>query len=177
MIHLETERLLMRPFLPEDAEQMFLLNNNPVVLQYTGDVPFSSPREALQLIERYDQYKKYGLGRLTVLRKDDHAFLGWCGLKYHEYTGTVDLGYRFHQQYWGMGYATEACLANLAFGFSHPNISMIIGQTRKDNVSSIRVLEKIGMRYIKDFLWEGMPSLYYSIIKSKFKAKNLKFPL
>lgn len=170
MIRLETDRLLMREFLAEDAEDMYHLNNDPEVMQYTGDIAFANSQEALDLITKYDQYRKYQLGRLTIIRKIDGAFLGWCGLKFLQDTKEVDLGYRFKKQFWGKGYATEACYANLQYGFSFPHINVIIGRTRIDNTPSIRVLEKMGMKFQREFLWEGMPSLYYQVTKNEFQS-------
>lgn len=58
-----TDRLLLREFLPQDAEGMFLLNQDPVVMRYTGDVLFESAEDALKLISTYSDYTKNGFGR------------------------------------------------------------------------------------------------------------------
>jgi ribosomal-protein-alanine N-acetyltransferase len=165
MITLETNRLFMREFLPEDAPGMFDLNNDPEVIQFTGDVPFANEEAALNLINTYDQYKKYQLGRLAVIRKTDGVFMGWCGLKYLEETQEVDLGYRFKKEYWGMGYATEAGLACLSYGFRLEHIQTIVGRAWVQNKASIRVLEKMGMKFVKEILRDHQPQVYYAIHK------------
>jgi hypothetical protein len=67
-------------------------------MKYTGDVPFSTLAAAQQFVAHYNdnagQYHKYRMGRLAAIRKTDHKFIGWCGLKYHEDQDAVDLGYR-----------------------------------------------------------------------------------
>jgi RimJ/RimL family protein N-acetyltransferase len=172
MITLETNRLFMREFLPEDAPGMFELNNDPEVMLYTGDVPFANEAAALNLINTYDQYKKYQLGRLAVIRKADGIFMGWCGLKYMEETQEVDLGFRLKKEYWGMGYATEASLACLHYGFSFDHINTIIGRSWINNKASIRVLEKTGMKRVKEFIYNEHPCFYYAIHKEKDHPKN-----
>lgn len=103
---IETQRLLLREFQGEDALGLFQLNENPNVLKFTGDLPFTSINSAKEFILNYDHYKKYGFGRWAVIRKVDQAFLGWCGLKQHDQY--VDLGFRLKEKYWNQGYATES---------------------------------------------------------------------
>lgn len=166
MIILETPRLFMRQFIPEDAPDMFDLNNDTEVMKHVSDVPFKTVEDARDLIRNYDQYYKYGLGRLTILVKEQNTFIGWCGLKYLQETGEIDLGYRLKKEFWNKGYATEACKACIEFGFKKPEINTIVGRTSKENPASIQVLEKAGMKYVKDFIYEGRPSVYYSIEKN-----------
>ena len=116
-IIIETERLLLHEFNLTDATEMYLLNSDPEVIKFTGDISFKNIEEAEQLIKNYDQYLKYKMGRYSVLLKNTNEYLGCCGLKYLEDTKEIDLGYRFHKKYWGNGYATEASTACLKYGF------------------------------------------------------------
>jgi RimJ/RimL family protein N-acetyltransferase len=68
-------------------------------------------------------------------------FLGWCGLKYLFETNEVDLGYRFMKKFWGKGYATEAALACIEYGFATLNLHQIVGRALPGNLASIKVLE------------------------------------
>jgi RimJ/RimL family protein N-acetyltransferase len=163
MIVLETERLLLREFLPQDADNFFLLNNDPDVLKYTGDKPFKSIEEAAELVSNYDQYKKYNRGRLTVSLKSTNEFLGWCGLKYHKEDDLTDIGYRFKKSAWNKGYATESGLASLRYGFEVLKLNEIVGHAMRENLASIRVFQKLNMKYVKDIVCEGHPSVLYKI--------------
>lgn len=165
MITLTTPRLLMRQLLEEDAPELYLLNSDPEVLRYTGDVPFASVDEAREFIRRYDQYTLYRRGRLGMFSKETGAFIGWCGLKYHPFNEETELGFRLKREYWNKGYATEAALASLDYGFNQLGLSTIMGRVIKENTASIRVLEKIGMRYWKNFDFEGVPGIYMRIDK------------
>ncbi|MHC4994631.1 MAG: GNAT family N-acetyltransferase [Planctomycetota bacterium] len=64
-----------------------------------------------------------------------------------DFLDSVDLGYRFFSEYWGRGLATEAGLASVRFGFEVLSLERIIGLVMPDNTASIRVLEKVGMRF------------------------------
>lgn len=94
---------------------------------------------------------------------EDKRLIGFCGLKYLDDLNAVDVGYRFLPEYWGRGLATEACLASVSFGFEVLKLDRIIGLVLPDNVASIRVLEKVGMRLEGEFTYDGYGVLLYSI--------------
>lgn len=164
---LETERLILRAFAEEDAPSFFDLNNDSAVMQYTGDQPFKSLKETAEFIRHYNTHsRKDGFGRLSVLLKETHTCIGWCGLKRHD-DGMVDLGYRLHQKYWNKGYATEASAACLDYGFSKLSCKTILGRTAKANAASIAVLKKIGMKFWKEAPCEGIPDSVFYIIRKE----------
>jgi RimJ/RimL family protein N-acetyltransferase len=160
---LKTNRLTLRQLTTDDAESFYLLNNDPEVLQFTGDKPFADVAAARVFLEGYDQYQKYGVGRWAVIRKEDSVFLGWCGLKYTPETNEYDIGFRFFKHYWNKGYATEAAKACLDYGFTVLGLNVIIGRAMKENTASIKVLEKIGMAFYKDFDFEDNEGVVYSV--------------
>ena len=152
---IETERLLMREFLPDDVEQMYLLNLDPDVIRYTGDKAFTSVADAADFLSHYDAYERFGMGRLAVIRKSDEKWLGWCGLKYHPKEQEVDLGFRFFQAYWRQGYATESGKANLEYGFRQLKLKEIVAHVDEANFASIRVLEKLGFSNWMPYKFDG----------------------
>ncbi len=152
---LETERLLLRPLGPEDAEDMFALNSDPEVMKYTGDEPFADLEAARSFLAEYPkgQYQTYKVGRMAVQLKETGEVMGWCGLKYHADTGETDLGYRLMRKYWGKGYATEASLAHLEHALHTMGLKRVIARAMQNNHASIRVMEKCGFtfeRYTKE---------------------------
>lgn len=158
---LETSRLLLRPFEAEDSGALFLLNSDPLVLKYTGDASFADVNEASAFIAQYDHYERFGYGRWTVLEKESRVFLGWCGLKYSPDIKETDIGFRFHRQYWGQGFATESAGACLKYGFSELKLKRIVGRARKENFASHRVLQKIGMLSTGSFIEDGSEWLLF----------------
>jgi ribosomal-protein-alanine N-acetyltransferase len=160
---LTTERLLLREMTADDAHHAFLLNSDPEVVRHTGDGPFASVEAARTFLAAYPDYRLHGFGRWAVVRQEDGQWLGWCGLKRHP-NGDVDLGYRLLRAHWGQGYATEAGKACLEVGFGQFELATIIGRVARENSASIRVLEKLGMRYWKTDVCEHDPeALIYRI--------------
>lgn len=164
----ETDRLILREFIIEDAQSFYELNMDEEVMRYTADKVFATVEEAEDLIHNYDEYEKNGFGRWTVVLKETNEVLGWCGLKYIKSVDEVDLGYRLHRKFWNKGYATEACKASLNIGFKRYNLELIVGRTMVDNLASRKVLEKIGMTYWKEFDFEEHPGVYYRIYRKDY---------
>ena len=160
----ETPRLILRQFTPDDAQLIYDLNQDPEVTRYTLD----STRDldhAQEILEKtiLPQYVLYNHGRWAVHVKPDLAFIGWCGLKYRARMNEIDLGYRFMRSSWGKGYATEAAFASIQYGFERLSIPRIVGRALPQNPSSIRVLEKCGMKYIGMQTIEGLAHKTYEI--------------
>ena len=160
-ITIETERTIMRNLTIEDAADFYALNLDPEVLKYTGDKPFENIEEAKIFIRDYDQYEKYGVGRLAVIERATSKFIGWCGLKYHKNENEYDIGFRFFKSYWNKGFATETAKRCLEFGFRNVGIERIIGRAMKENLASIKVLEKVGMRFKAIVDFEAHQGLLY----------------
>jgi [ribosomal protein S5]-alanine N-acetyltransferase len=164
---LETDRLFLREFSNLDAQHLFDLNSDPDVIRYTGDKAFISIQEVEKFIKNYNHYQKYGFGRWAVIQKSNSDFLGWCGLKFSPDLDEVDIGFRFHKRYWNQGFATEAANPCLKFGFQKFNLNSIVGRAMKENLSSIRVLEKIGLTFEKQFNFDENEGVIYKISNPK----------
>jgi RimJ/RimL family protein N-acetyltransferase len=163
----ETERLLLRELNINDAQSFYELNLNPNVIKYTGNSAFEDLNEAKRFLENYSDYQKNGFGRWAVINKSTQGFLGWCGLKHDEMLDETDIGFRFFEHFWNKGYATESAKACINYGFEKLDLETIIGRAMKENSASIKVLEKAGLQYKKDFDFGGKEGVIYSI-------KNIK---
>jgi ribosomal-protein-alanine N-acetyltransferase len=156
--------LYLREFSNEDAASMFELNNDADVIKYTGDKAFVSVEEARLLLENYDQYSLYGFGRWAVIQKSTGNFIGWCGLKYSATTDEVDIGFRFFKAVWNQGFATEAAKKCIQLGFDTFGIKRIVGRAMVDNIASVKVLEKLGLTFLKEFDFDGEEGVIYEIV-------------
>lgn len=166
----ETARLTHRTFTVEDAEVFLALNSNPDVMRLTGEPPLESVAAAREAIDSYPDFETVGFGRWACLLKETQTVIGFCGLKYLSDLDVVDVGYRFFPRYWGQGYATEACLASLQFGFETLDLGRIIGLVLPDNFASIRVLEKAGMKFDREFFYDGLSVLQYAAYPSPIRS-------
>lgn len=157
-IILETPRLILRQFTTADAALIYQLNRNPEVVKYVQEPVLESEAAALKIITDIilPQYKNK-LGRWAVHSKSNNEFIGWCGLKFLNESGEIDLGYRFHPFAWGKGYATEAASHVLDYGFKTLQLKEVIGTVAVENTASINVLQKIGMQYITDAIEDDCP--------------------
>lgn len=167
-----TKRLYLRESTVEDAALAYELNLDPEVIRYTGDPAFVSVAEAKEFLSEYKAFDKHKMGRWYVFLKADDTFIGWCGLKYHEDTNEVDLGYRLLKKYWNRGYATEASSACLEYGFETLRIPMIYAQADMRNKASIKVMQKIGMSYVRNIDFEEDPGVRYEISREEFISRK-----
>ena len=158
---LETERLYLRELNINDAEYFYRLNLDKEVLKYTGDKPFEDLKSAKSFLENYMPYEKNGCGRWAVRNKENEEFLGWCGIKFTEKPNEYDIGFRFFRKYWNKGYATESAKACVDYGLNKLQLPEIVGRAMKENKASIRVLEKIGLEYVRDFNFDGNLGVIY----------------
>jgi RimJ/RimL family protein N-acetyltransferase len=164
-IILETERLLLRQFVEDDAEWFFRLNTDPDVLRFVPDKALANVEQAREVLIDHPiaDYQKYGFGRGACILKTTGEAIGFAGLKYLEELGEVDIAYRLMPAYWGMGLATEVALASVDFGFAKLDLKRIIGLIMPANIASVRVLQKTGLHYTETItLWEYQFSEYVS---------------
>lgn len=159
----ETTRLILRELHPSDAQVFYDLNANPKVIRYTGNTAFIDRAEAKAFLENYQDYNQAGYGRWAVIHKASGRFIGWCGLKFDDETQQTDIGFRFFEEEWGKGYATESAIRCLQVGFERFHLKTIVGRAMKDNIASIKVLEKIGLKYEKEITLAGNAAVLYQI--------------
>ncbi len=163
-IILETPRLILRQFTEADTALLVKLNSNPEVLKYLHEPLLESEEQALHVINTiiFPQYKN-NLGRWAIHLKSNSEFIGWCGLKYLVETDEIDLGYRLMQEYWGKGYAFEAAKHTVDYGFTHLKLKTIVGRAHIENTASLKILQKVGLQFIKDEVVDNCPVKTYSL--------------
>jgi RimJ/RimL family protein N-acetyltransferase len=157
----ETERLEHRAFTIDDASDFFALNGNPDVMRLTGEPALPSLDAAREAIANYPDFSDVGYGRWACILKQTRTIIGFCGLKYLPELDVVDVGYRFQPEYWGQGFATEACASSLEFGFDTLGLDEIFGFVLPNNFASIRVLEKVGMESDGEVMYDGFVALRF----------------
>ena len=86
-----------------------------------------------------------------------------AGLKYLDEFGEVDVAYRLIPAHWGRGLATEVAKASVQFGFTNLGLKRIVGLAMPENIASIRVLEKAGLRYMGTVPFWGKPFSKYVV--------------
>jgi RimJ/RimL family protein N-acetyltransferase len=166
---LETDRLLMREFLFEDAEGLFEMDKNPNVHKYLGNDPVKSIDHVTGYIENVrNQYVKNGIGRFSVVLKETNEVIGWAGIKFitepeNNYINFYDIGYRLQEKHWGKGYGYEAAKAWLDYGFNAMKIQTMYSSAHIDNTGSNAILKKLGMQQNGKFYYDDFLCNWYEL--------------
>lgn len=152
---LETGRLILRRWRPDDRDAFFAINSEPEVAYWLGGAASRARSDAT--IDRAEaSFNDKGFGRYAVERKVNRELIGCAGIMTvmpaHPFEG-VEIGWRLARTAWGHGYATEAARAALAEGFDFIGFAEILSYTAMSNSRSRRVMEKIGMTHdpVEDF--------------------------
>jgi RimJ/RimL family protein N-acetyltransferase len=159
-----TDRLILRPVVPEDADFVFNTMSEPGVNRFIGGfrtLEWHRNRNR----EIMEHQRQHGFARWSVLLKSTGEQIGRCGPMFKEIEGVceAELGYAFRRDHWGHGYATEAGRAALEYCFSVAGQRRVVAIIDPVNHASIRVAEKIGMNFDRMIDWEGEPANLYSI--------------
>jgi RimJ/RimL family protein N-acetyltransferase len=148
---LETERLLLRQFSTKDAGFILRLLNEPSFIQNIGDrgVRTLEDARAYLLNGPLASYAQNGFGLYLVVLKETGESIGMCGLIRRQGLEDVDIGYAFLPEFWSRGYAVESAEAVKAYARDVVGLKRLVAITDPANAGSIRVLEKIGLRFEK----------------------------
>ncbi|HEY0519162.1 MAG TPA: GNAT family N-acetyltransferase [Ilumatobacteraceae bacterium] len=148
---LTTERLLMREWRDSDRAPYAEINSDPDVMQHFPSR--LTPQQSFEMVDRITAaWRDNGFGLWAVERTDTEEFIGFVGLMspvwQAEFTPCVEVGWRLAKRHWGNGFAPEAALAALVWGFDNVDLpgDQIVSFTTEGNVNSRRVMEKIGMQ-------------------------------
>jgi RimJ/RimL family protein N-acetyltransferase len=145
----ETERLTLRRLCLDDAAFMLGLLNEPSFLRFIGDRGVRTLDDARKYLRDgpLASYERFGFGLFLVLLKEQGVPIGICGLLKRESLPDVDVGFAFLPRYWSQGYALEAASAMMDYGREVLGLGRVVAVVSPDNAASIRLLEKLGMRF------------------------------
>ena len=185
---LETERLVLRQFTVADAEYLLHMEREPDVLRYVGRKPLAdidAYRNKIQItfLPFYD--KPGGYGPCAIIEKISAEFVGGCSLR----PGTdsnfaaemgfgpdeAEMGYGLRKPSWGRGYATELAQALVRRAFTELGAISVVACVTVDNLASVRVLEKAGLRPAVEPLYlpgENELSVKYALTKDQFLQRG-----
>jgi len=146
---LETKRLALRHLVSGDEPFVVQLLNEPAFLRNIGDRGVRTLEDARVYLEKgpLESYRQRGFGLYLVSTKAEQVAIGMCGLLERPYLPDVDVGFAFLPAFWGRGYALEAAAGVLAFGTETLRLRRIVAIVAPGNERSIRLLEKLGLRY------------------------------
>lgn len=142
---LETERLILRPFLEGDFEPFHAICSDPRVMQFVGNRQPWSREQTRAFIDRaVAQARQYGYCQWPMVLKEDRSLIGFCG--FARIDEQIEIGWRLAVEHWGKGLATEAARAALDYGFATLGFEHVRATVQPGNEASLRVALKLGMR-------------------------------
>ena len=159
---LTTNRLVLRQLRPTDAEQVFAMRSDPLVMKHVNRPLATAIEEAVALVDLINSMVDANDAvQWAITVKGDDTFIGligfWRIVKEHHYG---ELGYMLVREQWGKGYITEAIRALVPFGFNTLGLHRIEAITRPENAASIRALEKNGFvreaHFKENIFWNGV---------------------
>lgn len=169
MPDIETKRLLLRMLSFNDVEDFAAIFADPEVMSFIGveaGATLSQAETKTTVETMIEFWKRNGFGRWSVIEKKSGNLIGLCGLRLLE--GNPELFYIFARSSWGKGYATEAALATLRFGFEQMRFDRIMAVIRPANTDSIKVVKKIGMQFETAVTHYGVEGVCYAVTRQGF---------
>ena len=144
----ETDRLILRRLDERDVEVIFAMRSDPEVMRF-----IRAPQNLVETVNWLNlvssRWASDGIGFCAIIEKQTDEFSGWCGLWRLKETNELEIGYAIARDAWGKGYATEAAHAFLQYAFEQLKPDKIVAVAEPENVSSRRVMEKLGMKFVK----------------------------
>lgn len=155
---LETTRLSLREIKVSDAQFILALLNSQGWLEYIGDRKVYSIPDAEIYIKKYyiPSYEKNGYGSYIVTLKENDSAIGACGLYKRDNLEFPDIGFAFLPDFIGKGYGYESAKGVLDYAFTTLRLQKILGFTLKENIASIKLLEKLGLKEIGTYEYDRM---------------------
>ncbi len=162
---METKRLLLRHLELPDLDDLFALTGDPEMQRYIpeGALTYAETKDLLEwYLNGHPKHPELGLW--ATIHKETNQFIGRCGLLPWVIDGRseVEVAYMIAKTHWGRGLGTEAAQAILNYGFEKLELTRLICLIDHGNLASIKVAEKIGMRFEKEGRDENGPFLLYA---------------
>jgi [ribosomal protein S5]-alanine N-acetyltransferase len=172
---LQTDRLRFATWAKDDWREFQKLASDPLVVQYLGNgVPWPEDRVKEFVARQIEGWSKNGICLWKLLPKDSDTLVGICGLQPLPEGPDVEIGWWLAPSHWGQGLATEAARHALAYGFEVGNFQRIVAIAQAANRDSLRIMEKLGMRFEAEAVHKGIHVVIYAISLDRFNAEKAK---
>ncbi|KKW75592.1 GCN5 family acetyltransferase [Acinetobacter sp. AG1] len=151
---IETARLILRQWQPEDYASFAQMSKNPQVMQYFPKLLTRTESDAfINKVRAIIELQSWGFWAVEL--KSNHQFIGFVGIHSQptqfSFSPCIEIGWRLDQAYWGKGYATEAAQSVLDFAFRELNFEKIVSFTSLENLRSQMLMQKLGMIKVGEF--------------------------
>lgn len=150
-ISIETENLIIRPFLPSDAKDAAYYSQQPNVAYWMADMVMNDETETLDWIQwinkRFDIIEPFIM--LAIEHKDEHKCIGFVGVHAKaEIDNEVEISYSVSDSYQGKGYCTESARTLIKWVFKNTELKELVAIVKPENMSSNAVIKKLGFQKV-----------------------------
>lgn len=174
-LRLDTPRMYLRPFQLDDAPIIYAWVGDSEIQRYLYTGPDLSLEQTVARVQRYMALQEErGFSRWLIFDRATDKPIGDAGLLLMPDGKEVELGYRLDKTWWGQGRATEVAAAWVDYAFGPLNIPALVAFAEPENIGSIRVMEKIGMHFLRKELLYGKIEVVYGIERSEVDRRTGK---
>jgi len=178
-MRITTGRLVLREFVTDDWPDVLAYQRDPRYLRFYAwtDRSEAEVRDFVQMFLDQQADRPRRKFQLAITLSDSGRLIGNCGIRRKpENDWEADIGFELAPEYWGQGFATEAALAIVDFGFRELELHRISSWCIADNAASARVLERVGLRpegrlreneHFKGRWWD---TLLYGLLETEWRA-------
>jgi ribosomal-protein-alanine N-acetyltransferase len=164
----------MRPFAAADIDELHRLWVDPDVRKFLWDDRIIARETAIAVVESsVDSFATHGFGFWAIHSKNDPKLIGFGGLRHFTEDGgamsEVEILYGVAPEHWGKGIATEAACAVLRYGFEESELAHIYAGADPPNAASLRVIEKLGMKFARKIVVNCVEAVYYVMNRDDYK--------
>lgn len=146
MSYIETERLILRTWMPGDAPALHAIAQKPEVTRFLLHQSPTMERIQKWIAHETELQDKDGFSCWPVIRKSDTALIGRCGPRRMP-AGYVEIAWIFDSAVWGQGYAREAASAVIDYCFATAHLPAVYALINPDNTASIALAYRLGMQF------------------------------
>ncbi|TVX93388.1 GNAT family N-acetyltransferase [Paenibacillus agilis] len=149
IVELYTDRLHLRKMKVSDSSSLFSIWSDPDVTKFMNVTSFTDEDQAKDMIKLLDELSQNNKAiRFSIIEMESNEIIGSCGFNYLDFEhAKAEIGYDIAKAYWGKGYASEAVRSLLDYGFSDLQLNRIEAKVELDNVSSIKLLQKLNFTF------------------------------
>lgn len=170
---LETPRLILRPFVDDDLDNLSALMASADFMRFSLGV--FSGKQTAAFLEKVRARDRAGLpSQFALILRSNQALIGFCGFFLQTVDGVeeLEIAYRLDPPYWGQGLATEAARAVRDHAFADLQLPHVISLIHPDNIASRRVAEKNGMTPEKETTFRGFPTIVFGISREQWHGRH-----
>ncbi len=163
----ETSRLRIRELQTSDFDDLAAITGDSEVMRFVGDLnPYTEDQTRRAIEISQESYRQHGFGAWAIVSKQTDQLIGMGGIEISPYREMAEVSYIFAPYVWGQGLATEFARAAIDYGFHHRGLREIGASFDPENRASMRVAEKVGMRFLSKGTDEyDLPTIFYVIEK------------